>query len=181
MNNLHSQRFGRLIVVCVTKKRANDYVMWLCRCDCGNLAYVRSSHLLSGRTKSCGCLRKEMSNLKSTFKHGDAPRGKPARLYNTWASMKYRCLNSNLPNYKYYGGKKISVCNEWRDSYTAFRDWALANGYEKNLTIDRINHKGNYEPSNCQWLTNSENVKKANKDRRIKKGGYDAKDKTQTL
>ncbi len=165
--DLTGKRFGRLVVTSITKKRVCTHVVWLCQCDCGKITSVVSGDLLSGGTKSCGCLRKEQrANSKPSFKHGDASRRKPARLYNIWAKMKDRCLNPNCKDYKYYGGKGIVVCESWKNSYLAFKWWAMSHGYEESLSIDRIKHRGNYEPSNCQWLTNSENVKKAYKDRR---------------
>lgn len=89
------------------------------------------------------------------------------RLHRIWTAMKRRCSRkSQQGNYKYYGGRGIDVCYEWRVSYQAFRSWALANGYQENLTIDRKDNNGNYEPSNCQWITRSENIRKSNADRR---------------
>ena len=89
------------------------------------------------------------------------------RLHRIWTAMKRRCSRkSQQGNYKYYGGRGIDVCYEWRVSYQAFRSWALANGYQENLTIDRKDNNGNYEPSNCQWITRSENVRKSNADRK---------------
>ena len=162
--DLTNQRFYRLTPICPIEKRTNACIVWLCRCDCGNLTKVKSNNLLSGQVKSCGCLNKEI-RIELNFKHGDAVYGKMERLYIIWSSMKTRCLNSKDHSYKYYGGRNISICNEWIDSYSVFKHWALANGYDGNLTIDRINHKGNYEPDNCQWLTKSENSRKAHIDR----------------
>jgi len=161
MYSLYQQKFGNLLTICPTEKRTKGKeVIWLCRCICGNLTEVASAHLISGHTKSCGCLRKEFS-----LKHGDAINKKRHRIYRIWIHMKQRCENKNSYDYKYYGRKGISVCEEWRNNYPAFKLWALLNGYDDNLTIDRIDHNGNYEPSNCQWLTQSKNVIKANKDR----------------
>lgn len=80
------------------------------------------------------------------------------RLYRIWAGMKARCNNPDHPSFKYYGAKNIRVCNEWENDFLLFRDWALSHGYEDNLTIDRIDPNGNYEPDNCQWLTLNENA-----------------------
>lgn len=78
------------------------------------------------------------------------------RLYRIWHHMKVRCNNPNFDHYEYYGGKGITVCDEWEHDFMAFRDWAIANGYSNNLTIDRINNDGNYEPGNCRWATQKE-------------------------
>ena len=169
INDLQFQRFGRLTVVCSTKKRKRigGHVIWLCRCDCGNLITVIGSHLINGGVKSCGCFRKDkMTILGQKIKHGDSRRNKEMRLYRIWRNMKNRCSNSNNSVFKYYGKKGISVCNEWKNNYQEFRKWALAHGYANDLTIDRIDHNGNYEPSNCQWITRSENARKAARDRK---------------
>ena len=85
-------------------------------------------------------------------------RNKPTRLYGVWCYMRERCGNPNTKRYKDYGGRGISVCSEW-DDYAVFRAWALANGYKKGLTLDRENNDSNYEPDNCQWITNAEQAK----------------------
>lgn len=171
LKDLTYQRFGRLEAICPTEKRKSGNVVWLCRCDCGNLIEIMSPSLILERTKSCGCLRKEKSKKRITklnFIHGDAITGKKARLYNIWNHMKKRCLDLNAYEYKYYGERGISVCEEWIKNYQAFKFWALLNGYADNLTIDRIDNDGNYEPLNCQWITRSENSKKPK--HKIKKG-----------
>jgi len=119
---------------------------FLCRCVCGKELEVRIASLVSGNTKSCGCLRTE-SNIRKT-KHG----GAHDKLYRVWATMKDRCSNNNTKEYKHYGGKGVCVCETWKD-YECFRSWALENGYNDGLSIDRINNDGNYEPDNCRWVT----------------------------
>ena len=151
MNDLTGQKFGRLTVICDSQERKWGQVVWNCLCDCGNQTRVASKDLKRGDTKSCGCLKKEA--LKT---HG----GTYIRLYRRWGYIKERCNNPRHSNYKYYGKKGISICKEWLNSFVSFRNWALASGYQDNLTIDRIDNKGNYEPSNCQWLTRSENSSK---------------------
>ena len=152
-------RFGRLIVVSRAESVKRNS-RWLCRCDCGNEIVVYGCHLRSGATKSCGCLNNEL--VSDRFKtHGKTK----TRLFRTWQNMRKRCENPKLKSYKNYGGKGVKVCEEWKD-FVSFCDWAVANGYRDNLTIDRINPNGNYEPSNCQWLTRSENSKKSWRDRK---------------
>lgn len=168
IRDLQSQRFGRLMVICNIKRRSNaGTIIWLCRCDCGNLKEIRSGDLVWGNIKSCGCLRIERSKearrndkVGLNFKHGDAVSGNEAKVYRSWKGIKARCLNPNEPAYKNYGGRGIKMCESWKNSYLAFKFWAMSHGYKEGLTIDRINNDGNYEPDNCQWLTRSENAKK---------------------
>jgi hypothetical protein len=169
--NLVGKRFGRLIVVSKTDKRSFGHVVWRCRCDCGKYNDVLTGNLTDGNTKSCGCFQKErIKELNAgnnyAFKHGYTAGHSILGLYVVWKGMKQRCYNPKTPDYKYYGGKGVSVCPEWKNDYLAFRNWASANGYEQGLSIDRINNDGNYEPSNCQFITRSENTKKAHRERR---------------
>lgn len=170
MRDLTNQKFGKWTVICPTKKRTKGgYVYWLCRCNCGNLVEVISHNLLIRATKSCGCLQKEsLANNKRGFKHGDRANGKYPLYYRIWVGMKSRCHNKNHSDYKYYGKRGISVCNEWH-SYKNFKTWALTNGYKGGLTIDRIDNDGNYEPNNCQWISKSDNTKKSNVERERRK------------
>ena len=161
-NDLRGRRFGRLTAFYDSGKRSDaGYVIWTCLCICGNLTEVVSDSLISGKTKSCGCLRQE-SARRNGYKHGEA--GKylriRTRLYGIWCGMKTRCGWLSAKDYKYYGGRGIKVCDEWKKNFIAFRGWALINGYQEHLTIDRKNNDGDYEPNNCQWITISENSKK---------------------
>lgn len=149
MDTIINKRFGKLVVVKVAEGKfiRKHYV---CKCDCGNITIVQDCNLKQGKTKSCGCYKKEL-NSKIATKHGyaDTP------LYNCWVRIRARCCNKNLKDYKYYGGRGIKVCDEWKE-FLPFYNWAMANGYTQNLTIDRIDVNGNYEPANCRWITNQE-------------------------
>ena len=172
--DLTGQRFGRLVVKGrgKTKKRikGGTIVYWICCCDCGNLVEVVGGDLKNRYTQSCGCLARENARERST-KHGMAG----TRLYETWLGMKDRCYNPKDRSFKYYGELGIKVCNEWQ-KFETFCQWALANGYADNLTIDRIDVNGNYEPSNCRWATRKEQANNKTTNRYITFEG-----KTKTL
>ena len=130
-------------------KRGYNIVMWHCVCDCGTEKDVYANSLRHGTSTSCGChQRKRASEVCSKeFKtHGEST----TRLYHIWAGMLKRCENQNASNYSAYGARGVSVCDGWH-TYTTFRDWAMANGYNDDLSIDRIDVDGNYEPQNCRW------------------------------
>ncbi len=150
--------------------------IFLCRCtECGKEFVAKSSVIRYGLKKSCGCVaKKELSERMkgqrpATWKHGE---GK-SRLFAIWSGMKTRCTNPNRKTYKHYGGRGISVCDEWFNSYESFRDWALANGYRDDLTIERIDVNGDYEPSNCRWCTWKEQANNKTNNRIIKINGVE--------
>jgi len=153
------ERFGRFTIIREISKRNGRRYFW-CKCDCGAEKAVRLYSLTSGKIISCGCYNREVSKLANS-KHGLSN----SRLYKIWIGMKNRCFNPNNTEYKNYGGRGIVVCQEWMQ-FEAFRDWAVANGYRDDLTIERINNDGNYELSNCTWITPAEqrrNTRKAQK------------------
>ncbi len=147
--DLTGLRFSRLEVLGWFGEKRGAYKLYKCRCDCGNIIYTTRNSLYNGCTKSCGCYR--LSILASHGVHHMSG----TRIYRIWSLMRERCRNSKSPYYKDYGGRGISVCNEWngKDGFEKFYKWSMANGYADDLSIDRINVNGNYEPSNCRWIT----------------------------
>lgn len=169
LDDLTGKKFGRLTVIKRAERREpHRGAFWLCKCDCGNEKVI-SGNALKTTTKSCGCLNREnaVEKGKSKYKH----RMTGTRLYNIWSGIKTRCYNSKCKIYKYYGGNGIEMCKEWKDDFISFYDWATKNGYTKNLSIDRIDVNGNYEPSNCRWATHIEQANNTSKNKRISIGG----------
>ena len=150
-------KYGKLLVL--EEHRVDGKLFCKCRCDCGNHCDIYKFHLSNGHTKSCGCSRNENKPIK----HGYSK----TRLYGIWGNMKRRCTDPKSDNYNYYGGRGISICDEWLNDSSSFINWAINNGYEKHLTLDRIDPDGNYCPENCRWITQKEQSNNTRKNRYI--------------
>lgn len=151
--DLSGQRFGRLVVT--NRGRAGQgQSYWWCDCECGNRKEVAASSLKAGHARSCGCMNRDMTIARFTT-HGETH----TRLHGIWIGILSRCRNPNRASYEHYGARGITVCAEWESSYETFRDWALANGYADDLTIERIDVNGHYEPDNCTWIPHADQAK----------------------
>ena len=156
--DLTSKRFGRLVVIEKTDRKSSGSIVWKCKCDCGNEAFVSSGHLRIGHTQSCGCLQKERVTT-----HGK----KNTSEYRSWYGMKSRCYNPNNKRYKNYGGRGIEVCDRWKDSFENFYNDMGSKPSSKH-SIDRIDNDRNYEPGNCKWSTATEQNRNQRNKRDVK-------------
>lgn len=142
-------KYGQLTIKSIERVNSKLYVSALC--DCGNTGTYMLVKLKDGHTKSCGCLHKKiMSNILTS--HGLYH----TRIYKTWNGMIDRCRRKKNKSYKNYGGRGITVCKEWANDFMSFYNWAINNGYSEELTIERRDVNGNYEPGNCRWITNAQ-------------------------
>jgi len=152
--------FGRWTVIkSVDEKHGHNSDYWTCKCTCGKTSNITRYDLTNGHSKSCGCYSAYLLGNRKR-KHG----ARNTRLYSIWLSIRNRCNRVRNDNYKWYGARGIQVCDTWNKDFIAFREWALANGYNDNLTIDRINSNMGYYPENCRWsdMTTQNNNRRDN-------------------
>ena len=161
--NLQGKVFGRLTVIKRAGTDKNGHVLWLCKCSCGTEKVIPSSPLKEGKTKSCGCYLRERAYI-----HG----GHDTRLYRIYYNILARTESRKTDRaFKYYGDRGIKMCDEWRNNFKIFQEWAISNGYSDNLEIDRIDNMKGYSPDNCRWVDRYEQIKNRSNSRMITYNG----------
>ena len=152
MIDLTGQKFNRWTVIKLAPKAKNGSSMWYCKCDCGTERIVNGYTLTSGKSKSCGCLSVDVNKSEEVRAKHETHGMYQSRIYHTWRGIKQRCCDPGNYHYIGYGARGIKVCDEWL-TFEGFYAWAMFNGYRDDLTIDRIDVDGNYEPANCRWVS----------------------------
>jgi hypothetical protein len=157
LKDLTGSRVGSLVAVKVV---STGPTKWLCRCDCGGSRIVSVMGFRPTKWKTFACKECKRRTLSALYtRHGAGKTRRVAKvdpLYSRWCGIKRRCSNPKMHNFKHYGGKGIRVCDAWQ-RFEGFRDWAMANGYAADLTIERVNPDWHYDPSNCEWVTSEVN------------------------
>lgn len=163
--DITGQKFGKLTAIKldhIKKEKHGTRHFWLFKCECGKECIINKQYAISGHTKSCGCSKSEMiTNALLTHNLSKS------RIYITYHSMIARCYKETVQAYKNYGKRGIKVYDEWKNDFMAFYNWAMANGYKDDLTLDRINVNGNYEPDNCRWITKGEQTRNTRHNRNV--------------
>lgn len=173
--DLTGQKFGRLTVMERSGKNKFNYATWRCKCECGKEIVVPGNALRNGNTKSCGCLNLE--NAINRIVGFNTTHGKTnTRLFRVWSSMKTRCENPKATNYSDYGERGISVCDEWKDDFESFYNWAMSQGYDPDAkrgeyTVDRIDNEKGYSPDNCRLASYKEQANNRRSNRRLSYNG----------
>lgn len=161
LQDLTGKKFNYLTVLERFPENSKDnHVQWICLCDCGNKRIVQGKHLKNGFVRSCGC--KDLAKRHGLYH---------TRLHYIWSSMKDRCYNKNNSRYSDWGGRGISICDEWKDDFASFYNWAIETGYTDGLSIDRIDNDGDYCPDNCRWITAHEQCRNKRNNIRIEIDG----------
>jgi hypothetical protein len=169
VKDISGQSFGRLTVLSFSHfdRRAH----WTCRCDCGEIV-VKQRVGVQGGPKSCGCLQREKARALGGASGSHGLTG--TALWNVHRGMKERCYNPNSKSFQHYGRRGIGICPEWRDDLARFAEWALSNGYEAGLEIDRRDNDGDYSPENCRWISHKRNCNNTRGNTLVTIGGVTA-------